>query len=325
MTYALSANVRAALRDSDRRIVVTGAGGWVGLATLELLSEALGSKFDGRVVCYGASRKTLALLEGRRIQQFPLGHIAHLSPRPSVALHLAFLTKDRAETMDEADYTRANRALTQALLGALDGIDARAVFVASSGAARFADDPAHAPAMRLYGTLKRADEEALGDWAETRGRRAVIARLFNIAGPHINKVQSYALSALILDALAGGPVRVRAPHRVVRGYVAIRELMSLVFALLLDEGPAVVRFDTGGKAMELAEVAAVVAEEFGGAVDRPAPQIANEDIYLGNPQPYARLLVEHGIEPVLFADQVRETGDYLQQYIRHGPNIALAG
>ena len=325
MTYALSARVRAALRDSDRRIVMTGAGGWLGLATLELLSDALGQDFDGRVTCFGASRKTLALLDGRHIEQFPLGHIVHLSSRPSIVLHLAFLTKDRAETMDEADYTRANRALTRQLLGALDAIDARAVFVASSGAARFADDPARSPAMRLYGALKRADEEAFDDWAKTRGRRAVIARLFNIAGPHINKVQSYALSALILDALAGGPVRVRAPHHVVRGYVAIRELMSLVFALLLDERPAVLRFDTGGKAMELAEVAAVVAGEFGGTVDRPAPQIADEDIYLGNPQPYARLLVEHEIEPVLFAEQVRETGDTLQQYIRHGPNIALAG
>lgn len=325
MTTELSAKVRAALRDSDRRIVMTGAGGWLGLATLELLSDALGPDLEDRVTCYGASRKTLTLLDGRHVEQYPLGDIAHLPPSPSIVLHLAFLTKDRAETMDEADYTRANRALTRQLLDMLDGIDARAVFVASSGAARFADDPARAPAMRLYGALKRADEEALGDWAETRSRRAVIARLFNIAGPHINKVQSYALSALILDALAGGPVRVRAPHRVVRGYVAIRELMSLVFALLLDEGSAVVRFDTGGKAMELAEVAAVVAEEYGSTVDRPAPQIANEDIYLGNPQLYDRLLVEHGIEPVSFRDQVRETGDYLQQYIRHGPNIALAG
>ena len=312
MTYALAADVRASLRAADRRIVITGAGGWLGMATLELLSDALGPALDARVACFGSSRRTLALLDGRTVEQSPLVDLAQLAPQPSLVLHLAFLTKDRAETMSEADYRHANRALSGVVLDALDAIDARAVFVASSGAARFVEDSTRSDAMRLYGDLKRADEDAFAGWAEARNRRAIIVRLFNIAGPHINKVRSYALSALILDALEAGAIRVTAPHCVVRGYVAIRELMSLVFALLLDERQRVVRFDTGGEAMEMGEVAAAVGAEFAGVVERNIARSDGEDVYLGDPACYDRLLREYDIDAVSFAQQVRETGDYLR-------------
>ena len=317
MTYALSPSVRTALRDSDRRIVMTGAGGWLGLATLELLSDALGPALEARVVCFGASRRMLTLIDGREIEQHPLSDIAHLAPSPSLVLHLAFLTKDRAEEMDEADYRRANRGLSAQLLDSLDAIDARAVFVASSGAARFADDPTRSVAMRLYGELKRADEEAFAAWAEARNRRAVITRLFNIAGPHTNKVRSYALSAFILDALETGSVRVHAPHSVMRGYVAIRELMSLAFALLLAETAGVVRFDSGGEAMELAAVAALVGEQLGASVERAPLTSMQADIYLGDAATYAGLLAAYDIESVTFAQQIAETRSTLQPAVNH--------
>lgn len=302
-----------ALRLSDKRIVITGAGGWLGLASLELLESALDASLSDRVRCFGASRRTLLLLSGRSVEQHPLAELAALEEAPTLLLHLAFLTKDRAEDMAEPDYRQANRALSASVLECIDRIGTAAVFVASSGAARFANDPLRSPAMRLYGELKRTDEDQFADWADARRARAVISRIFNLAGPHINKVASYALSALILDALAGRPIEVKAPHRVVRGYVAVRELMALIFALLLEPAPAVMRFDTGGDPMELEQVANVIAAELGGAAVRAPISSAANDVYVGDRESYDRLLLAHGIAPVPFAEQVRETSDFLQR------------
>ena len=69
------------------------------------------------------------------------------------------------------------------MLEALDRIDARAIFVASSGAAAAAEDPTASPAMSVYGWLKKGDEDAFAGWAEERGRRAVICRIFALSGP----------------------------------------------------------------------------------------------------------------------------------------------
>ena len=301
----------AALKADRSRIVLTGAGGWLGLATLELLHNALGNCLADRVMCYGSSHRRLTLRSGVSIDQHPLARLSELDAQPTMVLHLAFLTKDRVADMDADAYTAANAALSALVLEALDRIGTTGVFVASSGAARFVDDPNAAPAMRLYGSLKRRDETAFVNWAERRGRVAVVTRIFNVAGPYINKHQAYALASFIKDALAGRPIEVRAPHRVVRGYVAIRELMSLVFLLLLGNRQ-ISRFDTGGTPLELADVAAAVGREIGGVSVTRAPISSDRvDSYRGDAVHYNALLARHGIAAVPLAEQIRDTADSL--------------
>ena len=312
MTGVLEPHVADALRASDMRIVVAGAGGWIGLATLDLLKAAFGEHFADRVHCFGSNDRTLTLRDGTSVAQRPLREIASLPPAPTILLHLAFLTKDRAEAMDEAAYRAANRAIDDQVLGALDMIGTKAVFIASSGAATRADDPAATPAMRLYGALKREQEARFADWADRTGSRVVIARIFNLSGPYINKQASYAIAAFIRDALAGGPVRVRAAHRVIRSYVAIRELMSLVFALLLDSTDDITRFDSGGEPLEMQAIAQAVAQQLPpSAIHRPALDPLIVDEYVGDSGAYLELLARHRIAPVPFALQVSETVEYL--------------
>jgi len=310
----LQPDIARRLADSGLRIIITGASGWIGLATLDLLASALGGDFSRRVHLFGSSARDLKLNGGRSIHQRPLAELAALPPAPSLLLHLAFLTKDQVAGMSEADYIAANQAIAQVVVEALLPIDVRALWVASSGAAYRADDPAAAPAMQLYGRLKRDDEARFADWAQQHDRRAVITRVFNVSGPYINKPEHYALAAFILDALAGRPVVVKAPHRVERGMVAIRELMSVVFAELLAAPDGVVRFDSGGAGRELGDIAAEVAQVLAapGAV-RAAITATRIDRYLGDEAAWDALCRRHGIARLAMADQIRETAEFLAE------------
>ncbi|WP_084733029.1 NAD-dependent epimerase/dehydratase family protein [Sphingobium chungbukense] len=310
MTF--TAHIAAALRHSEHRIVLTGASGWLGRATLDLLQNALGDAFAERVFCFGSRQAELRLSETQLIMQRPLVDLVKLPYQPTYLLHFAFLTKDRAETMQEADYCAANRVIRQSVLDALDPIGVEAAFIASSGAAQFADDMLAKPAMRLYGMLKREDEDVFAAWAEGRDKSSVIARIFNLSGPHINKLPSYALSSFILDALSGGPVIVQARHDVRRGYVAIRELMSLAFALLLERRHEVVRFDSGGDDIELGELASTIASQMNCSVERPSRGGGPADVYLGDDRDYRRLLDRHRIDRVSLAEQIDETAAFLK-------------
>ena len=168
--------------------------------------------------------------------------------------------------------------------------------------------------MRLYGRLKCEDEAMFAGWAEAGSKRAVIARIFNLSGPHINKHGNYALASFILDALAGRPIEIRASRRVVRGYIAIRELMSLVFAQLLDGKKGVTRFETGGKAREIGEVAETVSALVGPVpVRRPGLTDEASDHYCGDDVEYCRLLTQYSIESVTFSQQVMETASFLSK------------
>lgn len=308
--------------EDGRRIVITGAGGWIGRATLDLLADALGDNLPKRVACFGSGTREVQVKGGHRLMIRPLADMAWLPRQPSLVLHTAFLTKDRAEVMSDEAYRAANGLITRTVYDALGPIGAEAVFVASSGAALRADDVQASPSMRLYGQMKRDEEDVFAAWAQEHGKTAVIARIFALTGAHINKPEAYAIASFILDALAGRPVVVRAPHRVVRGYVAIRELMTLVLALMQGP-PGVTRFETGGTPLELAEVAAHVARAVGGTVQRAPIASDRADIYYGNDPAYRALLAAHGITPMPLDRQIAEMVEWFSSAPAAGPDATV--
>ena len=266
------------------------------------------------MACFGSNARRLTLRGGLAIDQAPLPALKGLAPAPSLVLHLAFLTQERAKTMSDADYIAANESISGEVLAALSPIGAEGVFVASSGAAYLADQPGVAASMALYGRLKRLDEARFAAWASETGKRAVIARVFNLSGPYINKQSSYALACFIADALADRPIVIRAPRPVTRSYVAISELMSVAFGSLTDGGTGSVRFDTAGdRAYEMAEIAQIVAEIVGCArgISAPARRDGAPDDYVGDGRAYERLIERFNVERSSFPSQVLETARYM--------------
>lgn len=317
--------VRRAVRDDNRRIAIVGARGWIGRTTLALLHNALGPRaFAQRVNCFGSQAGVVDITEGLTTVQRPLSELAAQSANPTLLLHLAFLTMDKVAIMDAGEYAKANRALSQAVYDALDPIGVDRLFVASSGAAAFAEDPAAAADLRLYGALKRADEGLFAQWAKRDPdcRRAAIGRIYSVSGPFINKHETYALASFILDALAGRPIEVRAPMRVSRSYVAVRELVSLVFAALLAaEGSALLCFETGGEALELSELAARVAVRVGGHVNRAPISSLTSNHFVGDPQAWSALLARYHLEHLPLDEQIAETATYLLEKCPLSTNV----
>jgi len=303
------------LRSDARRIVIVGARGWIGSTLLEFLCAALpADEFARRVACFGSTEAEIVLADGTRVVQQALEGLGTLPAAPTVLFHLAFLTKDKVADMDAAAYCAANRALSQTVFAALDRIGVDRLFVASSGAAAFADDPGSASDLRLYGALKCEDEERFSGWARERATtcRAAIGRIYSVSGPWMNKHETYALASFILDALAGRPITVLAPRRVLRSYVAVRELLSVVVAMLLcADGPTVQSFATGGETIELGDVAAMVARVCGGTVLRRPVTEPDENRYAGDAAAWAALLAHHGITHLPLEGQVAETAAWL--------------
>lgn len=311
----LAPSVRQAFLAETRRVNIVGASGWIGRTTAALLYEALGPEaFSRRVACFGSRAGVLDLGQGISIPQRPLADLAGQEHSPKLLFNLAFLTMDKIAGMDPAEYVRANQVLSETIISALEPIGVDRLFVASSGAAAFADDVQAAPDLRLYGGLKRDDESAFANWALAAPdtRRTVIARIYSVSGPWINKHEVYALANFILDALDGRPVEVRAPRRVWRSYVAVREVVSLVLAALLaKDGEPVTRFDTGGEPLELGDVGAKVVEAIGGEVRRFPITNPTDNCYVGDDTAYAMLLGRYGISHLPLVDQIAETAAYL--------------
>ena len=312
----------ARLTAGTERIVVTGASGWLGMATLEMLSQLLGEGFAGRVVCFGGRPRRLTLHGGVEVEQHPLGDIASLPPAPTLVLHLSFITQGPAMMLSAEDYVAANRALSRQVRGALRPIGVKAVFQASSGAAALADPDGGPQSKGLYGWRKREDEAAFADWAEAEGRGSLIGRVFNLSGPYINRRSTYALASFIGDAQAGRPIEVRASAPVWRSYVSIAELMSVVLAWLTGPAEGVARFETAGaETLEAGEIAERVAAVLAPGLEIHRPRFDPEapaDRYVGDAAAFTTLRQEAGVAQAPFDEQIRATARYMADYPEPG-------
>ncbi len=300
------------------RVVITGASGWLGMATLEMLAQTLGEAFADRVVCFGGRPRRLALQGGAGAVQHSLDDLADLPPAPSLVLHLSFITQGPAMTLSAADYVAANRSLSRRVRDALAPIGARAVFQASSGAAALADAAGGPQSKGLYGWLKCEDEAAFADWAGAEGRGCLIGRVFNLSGPYMNRRSTYALASFIGDALAGRPIDVRATTPVWRSYVAIAELMSVVLAWLTGPAEGVARFETAGaETLEAGEIADRVAAVLAPGIEVRRPRFdpdAPADRYVGEGAAYDALRRAAGVQQIPFDEQIQATARYMADY-----------
>jgi UDP-glucuronate decarboxylase len=325
----LPAPLAEALRKSDLRILVTGAGGWIGSATLEMLAGALGPEaFRRHVLAFGSHARRLILRGELAIDLAPLEALAGIADGPALLLHYAFLGREKTSAMPLADYRVANARISEIVERTVARLRPRGMVLASSGAVygpnRTLDDDFE---RNPYGVLKRQDELRFAEACHATGTRLVIPRVFNIAGPYINKLDSYALASFLVDALAGRPIAIRADRRIERSYVHVGDVIALCLAPLLEDesaSPAPLTFDTAGeRAVEVGELAEQVVEVLGRRdlpIRRPALDPAKPaDRYVGDGMAMRALALRHAIAPLDLAAQIRDTAAYLRATRDDGP------
>ena len=72
--HHLSGKSLSKLKDYEGHILITGASGWLGKATLELL-KVVCKDFPRNMACFGATEKDIQLLDGTKIKQRKLSDL----------------------------------------------------------------------------------------------------------------------------------------------------------------------------------------------------------------------------------------------------------
>lgn len=297
-------------------IVVTGATGWLGMATLDRLEAQLGDQFASRVFAFASRHAEVRLRSGRTIACAPLNALSELGGGSYLFLHYAFVTKDRVNGQSLDEYVRLNEAIYATVSQIAQRVETTGFFYPSSGAVYRVDRSLeHDLEKNPYGALKARDEARFTRLAEDLRCPLVIARVFNLAGPYMNKLASYALGSILDDIIHHRPVVLRAAHRVVRSYVHVDDLIALALSCLSEGAKSATKFDTCGEREieigDLAKLALDVLDNPGGQILRPPPSDQNEDRYVGDRATIAALAKKYGVEFRSLRQQVRDTADYL--------------
>ncbi|HVE47736.1 MAG TPA: NAD-dependent epimerase/dehydratase family protein [Acidimicrobiales bacterium] len=316
----MSVRLIRSLLSGHERFAVTGASGWLGRTTLELLAGALGpQQFRDQVVGFASTSRTVTLRAGTEVRLQPLHRLAELAPAPTHLLHFAYLTRNRVPEVGVPEYVTANLAITAAVISAIQRFRPSGVFTTSSGAVYgpdgyFVTDVAANP----YGALKYLEELAVRCAAADAGTRSVVTRVFSLSGAYMTKPELYGLGDFLLQVLAGGPITVRATRPVERSYCAAADVVTLALACLLrGDGQEDLVFDTGGDVIEVGQLADRVIGALGlteVSVERSWDPQAPPDRYVGDGTAMSALALTYGLPLLAIDGQIRETAAYLRDH-----------
>ena len=300
-------------------IVLTGPGGWVGSAFLATLADRLGPSWTSTVRLFGSQERHIQAPDGSPV---PIRRLTDLSPADvegAFVLHLAYLTKEKADSAGPRSFLDGNIHIDSCVMKAIASGNPAGLFVASSGAARLAEQGVD---RHLYGMAKLMQEDAFAGFALRSGVPALIGRIYNLAGPFINKVHAYALSSFLTQAIESGVIRVSAGMPVYRSFLHVADLCELVLRSLVRGRPHGGAVDLCGPCVvEMGDIALAAARATGlnkEAIERPPLDLTRPSSYLGDPTPTLTLALETGLTLRNFATQVSDTASYLR--LRHaGP------
>jgi nucleoside-diphosphate-sugar epimerase len=282
-------------------VVITGAGGWIGQAAIEMFGSA-----GAKIFAFGATPRNMSLRNGGTLEVQALAALPALDIAKTYIFHCAFLTREHASLLPLENYIARNREISHLVAGFIKKNGARGVFLPSSGAVYRSSDLSANP----YGVLKTEDERIFTELCESAKIPSAIIRVFNLAGPFINKFYSYALASVIVDFLAGRDVTLRAAHPVWRAYAHVGDVLSIAASLLVDQMRTGI-FDTGGEAIEIGDLARRVAgpEQ---KIIRPDWQAGIPDRYLGDAAIFTQIATASGITLRTTNQQIADTIDFMR-------------
>jgi nucleoside-diphosphate-sugar epimerase len=295
----------------DVRIVLTGPTGWIGSAMLDHLARALGPGWREKVTLFGSSARMLRAPDGRELSMRALEEIGPADVEGAAVVHLAYLTKEKAGLLGERRFTDTNLAIDDLVLNALAPARPRGVFVASSGAASLA---ARGVDRHPYGLTKLRQEDRFLEWGARADVPVLAGRIFNIAGPYMNKIESYALGSFISQAEQTGTIRIEARIPVFRSNLHVDDLCGLVLGSLRSRVGRPQAIDLcGSEIVEMEDVARIVADQFAGEINvvRDEVDCTRASVYLGDFTHTKVLGMELGQRFAPFAQQVADTCRWL--------------
>ena len=298
-------------------LVVTGPGGWIGTALLAVLARQHGAGWSERVRLFGASPRTLTMPDGSALAVRALASIGPEDVAGADLVHLAYLTREKADELGAEAFFATNRAIDDAVLAACAAAPPRAIFVASSGAAAMAECGRD---RHLYGICKLLQEDRFLALGAASGVPVLAGRIYNLGGPWINKLGSYAISAMLLQALVDGTIDILAATPVYRSYLHVGDLGALVLAAL-DRGIGAARpVDLcGSEVVEMADLAARVAAAVGigpAAIRRPLLDHAQPSAYVGDATQTMTLAARCDVGLRGLTEQIADTASFLAELPR---------
>ena len=298
-----------------KRVLITGASGWISKAAANLVTTKMGYSPEEVILI---SRRSEKVSIGNLIfQTYSWNDVNDFKDLDlEYFLPLAFITREQIEEYSTPNFVQANNLLIEEHSRLIEKYRPLNVVNISSGAAEDLSMSYPNDEKNIYGYLKRVEELKIREACSNANSNLLIARLWNCSGFGITKVHTFALGSFILSALQGRDISIVSKNLVFRRYVDITELLFLCLQAVKRKEYQFLQ--SGGEIVELRDLAKKVVETLDSEVKVDAPLIlknTDSNIYFSKSNSYEKLLSEViGIVPLDLQSQILETANYIREF-----------
>lgn len=283
----------------SKKIVITGASGWLGKETISVLSST-----DFELKLFASEKKSINLLENGKVDASSLDSVNSIGSCEGF-IHLAHLTRDKVSKLGQQNFIYENLLLTSKAAQIIHSTKPKWVVLVSSGAIF---DPINNEidsniATNPYGFGKRVEELIVRNACDLAGANLVIGRLWGASGKLMVPNSAYALSDLIQNAIIHKQININSPYDVFRKYVSAAQFMEvLVKSAQFGRNLTI---NSGGFLVEIGEVAKLVAAKVVGTkIIRPNYDGSQPNTYYPKDEEFNDLALEMGIKLLSISDQI---------------------
>jgi len=298
----------------SKKIIVTGATGWMGRTFLDSLQRIIApSHFNSHVLAIGSKAVTLQSTAYPQEQQieipvFPLDRLPEIMAAKSVFLiHTAFLTQDKLPKYGYNEFVNINKSITNIVCCAISRASSARVVEISSGAAlasleryecslESANDP--------YGFLKQQEEYLVSGLAETQ-----VLRIFALTGRFIRDPKAYALGDFLLSALMGRAIKVHSHSPVIRGYVNASDVAKCALCWLFSGDAATPPCAAVNEIVSLSSLAWKISKMYNLSQARIPNFAGRPSSYSHSPLGFIAMCLDYDFTPMPLREQILDTAD----------------
>ncbi len=240
------------LNQSNSRIVIFGATGWLGRESLNLIKNYLKTDINSRLTLV-ASKSNKIDLAGTELPVIALDEFSS-NTKCDLFIDFSFITQEKMNVMGEKEYVSQNSQLTQKVENYISETRPTYIYYASSGAA----DPnfllnTKNPSKKVYGELKAQAELTLKQISAEAGSQLLINRIWSITGSQMLEPHKYAISDFITQAIRNKEIIINSSDQILRSYIDSNDLLDTCFNYLLDGNSGLL--NSGGHRISLLELA----------------------------------------------------------------------
>lgn len=290
-----------------KRIVITGATGWIGRAMIHALIDQYGVEILKVLELYGSKKQTLDLKSGVTLEINPISSI-NLQKKIDLLVPLAFLTQEKYNSLGSEEYKRINQQIIEFHAAIIRSTSPTTVIYFSSGITTVDHKKfKRSDSFFVYKDMKIQEEELFNSLINSFNGSMATCKLFSVSGYYMRDPHKYALGDFILQAALNKTIQIESSSEIYRKYIQDTDLCALMLRLGLEKRNVTV--ESSGLLIELGDLAKAVAKTFGlekTAITRTEITGA-PDNYFSKDSAMDELFVQYGFKPASLEEQIAAT------------------